>query len=295
MEFRSFTKLEDCKKLWDKFSPKDILWDLWDFNHCFFNPDINRFYFIVGYENNKEIGLLPLQYESDVKCYSFFGGNYPERRRFFIKDKEKIKQFLESSQKDLYLEYIDDSEKEFLDDLDECDTNFSLNIEDYPDLNSYFATFGKKHRKNIKYDLRQLEKLDYKITWNNLTDFSRLVGLNKQRFGKDSNYLQEGFENSMKTLIDTAEKNKILHMLSVKIKNTTEAAEMAILYNNTYYVLDSGSNQNIENIGKLLIAEHIKNAIKLKAKKIDFMSSDSGWKKLWNLEETKQWEWGNFE
>ena len=84
MEFKSFTKLEECRKLWEKFSPNEILWDLWDFNYCFFDPEVNEFFFVVGYEDGKEIGMLPLQYEKDNDFHSFFGGNYPERRRFFI-------------------------------------------------------------------------------------------------------------------------------------------------------------------------------------------------------------------
>jgi CelD/BcsL family acetyltransferase involved in cellulose biosynthesis len=141
--------------------------------------------------------------------------------------------------------------------------------------------------------LKQLEKLDYKVIWNNVVDFDRLVELNKKRFGDDSNYFQPGFEDGMKRLIKVADKK--LQMVSIKVDKVIEAVEIGVLYNKVYYVLDGGANIKIANIGKLLIVEHIKRAISLGAVKVDFLSSDSGWKKLWNLDETKQWEWCNFE
>jgi len=46
----------------------------------------------------------------------------------------------------------------------------------------------------------------------------------------------------------------------------------------------------IKNLGKLLIAEQIKSAINYNCNKIDFMSTESGWKKLWNLDSEQMYE-----
>jgi len=293
MEFKRFTELDDCRKLWEKFSPKDSLWELWDFNYCFFDSSLNKLCFVVGFEDGKEVGLLPLMFDKDLGFYCFFGGNYPERRKFFVKDKSKVMDFLDSFKENLCLEYVDDSEHEFVRDSYVYDSSFSLDLKKFPSLHSFFDSFGKKHKKNVKYDLKQLEKLDYKVIWNNVVDFDRLVELNKKRFGDDSNYFQPGFEDGMKRLIKVADKK--LQMVSIKVDKVIEAVEIGVLYNKVYYVLDGGANIKIANIGKLLIVEHIKRAISLGAVKVDFLSSDSGWKKLWNLDETKQWEWCNFE
>jgi hypothetical protein len=295
MIFKQFDKIEDCKRLWEKYSPKESLWEVWDFNWCFYDSRFNKLYFIVGIEDKKELGLLPLMWDQEKGCYGFFGGDYPERRRFFIKDKLKIVEFVRSVKGKICLEYIDDSEKSYIGSGPLSDTSFSLDLKKYPTINSFFERFSKKHRKNLKYDLRKLEKLNYKLEWNNITDFERLVELNRKRFGEESNYCQLGFTDGMKRLIDIADRRNMLNMVSIKINGKIEAAEIGVIYNNVYYVLDGGANLEVENIGKLLIITHIKRAIELGALAIDFLSSDSGWKRLWNLEETKQWEWCNYE
>lgn len=295
MRFKSFTEEVDCRRLWEKFSPKVGLWDLWDFNRCFFDPGLNKLCFVVGYDDGVEVGLLPLQFEKAHGYYCFFGGSYPERRSFFIKDKARVIDFLDSFRKDLCLEYIDDCENGFVNVAKFCDSSFSLDLEKFSSVNAFFGSFGKKHKKNLKYDLKQLEKLDYDVFWNVVSHFERLVELNRLRFGDDSNYAEKGFEVGMKRLVGVADEKGMLNMVSIKVGKNVEAVEIGVLYNKVYYVLDGGCNNSIENLGKLLIVKHLEKALELDAVKIDFLSGDSGWKRLWNLDETKQWEWSNFE
>jgi len=47
---------------------------------------------------------------------------------------------------------------------------------------------------------------------------------------------------------------------------------------------------DVENIGKLLITEHIKSAIAHRCDEIDFMSTESNWKELWNLDSENMYE-----
>ncbi|MBW2992066.1 GNAT family N-acetyltransferase [Candidatus Woesearchaeota archaeon] len=288
MEFRTTKDIEECRKLWEKFSPKTSAWDLWDIAFSFHKGYNAAPYFILGMKDNKEIGILHLQHEKskEEEWYAFFGGDYPERITFYIKDKSLVNEFLEQAPEDTSLTYIDPSEKEFIKDIKEDEVAYSLNLEKYENIDDYFATFNKKHRKNIRYDLRQLEKLDYKLIWNIKEHLGRLAELNKLKFKEESNFNEPEFHESMRLLLEAAEKLNILHLLSIKIDKNIEAAQIALFYNNTYYVLTGGSNPEIRNLGKLLITEHIKNAINLKAETIDFMSTESGWKKLWNLDET---------
>ena len=216
----------------------------------------------------------------------FFGGNYPERRTFYIQDRSLLNKFLDKSPRDTCLSFIDPSEKEFIKSTKEDEIAYSLDLTKYNfDIETYLKTFNKKHRKNIRYDLRQLESLNYSAEWNSRSHLSRLAELNKIRF-PDSDFNDPRFCESMNILVDSAEKLNILQMLSIKINNKVEASQIALFYNGIYTVLTGGSNPEIENLGKLLILSHIKKAAELKAKTVDFMSTESGWKKLWNLDET---------
>jgi hypothetical protein len=289
MKFRTITDIKECKLLWEKFSPKNSVWDLWDIAYSFHKGYDAEPLFILGSEGNKEEGILHLQKEKDEDeaWADFFGGNYPERREFYIKDKSLLKAFINKSPKDISLSYIDPSEKDFINCAEEDETAYSLNLEKYSfDIEKYFMGFNKKHRKNIRHDIRQLEKLNYDIMWNSKDSISRLAELNMLRFGKESDFNDPRFYKSIRLLIDSAEKLGVLQMLNIKINNEVEASQIALFYNGIYTVLTGGSNHEIDNLGKLLILEHIKNAVTLKARIIDFMSSESGWKKLWNLDET---------
>ena len=82
----------------------------------------------------------------------------------------------------------------------------------------------------------------------------------------------------------------MVDVISIKIGNNTEAVGLGVFYNNVYYVLGIGRNVEIKNLGKLLITEQIKSAIGLKCNEVDFLSTESGWKELWNLGSEQMYE-----
>ena len=172
-------------------------------------------------------------------------------------------------------------EKRYFLDLKKFDYNFE----------NYISSFTKKHRKNLRYDLKKLKEKDYEIIKNDAKAFDRLVELNKLSFGEESDYNDRDYVLSMKKLIDAASKMKILDMISIKIDNNTGAVGFGVFYNQCYYVLGIGRNKEIKNLGKLLISEQIKSAIKHKCNEVDFLSSESKWKELWNLDSEQMYEY----
>lgn len=174
------------------------------------------------------------------------------------------------------------------------DKRYFLDLKKYGNsFENYIKSFTKKHRKNLNYDLRKLKEKGYVIECNKIKDFDKLVDLNKQIFGKYSDYNEEDFIKSMKQLTNIANKKNILDLLSLKINNRTEAVGLGVYYNNIYYVLGTGRNPKIKNLGKLLITEQIKSAISHNCSKLDFMSTEANWKELWNLDSEQMYEFEN--
>lgn len=284
MEFRVETDLSQCQKLWQEFSPQFYLFDLWEYRFCFYQGYGYSPYFIVGKEKGKVIGILPLWFERKEGYYTFFGGTFPEPNTFFIKEKAKIAKFLEQTPKETKLKYIASSEAGYYR-FKESGPKFYLEMSRYnQDVDQFISSFSKKHRKNLRYDLRQLQKQKYSFRYNYLEDFEKMVSLNQKRFEKTSDFNEMEMVKSMKILMETADKQAKLNLVSVMINDQVQAVELAVIYNHCYYVLCGGHNLEIENIGKLLIIEHIKNALNKNISKLDFLSTDSGWKKLWHLE-----------
>ncbi|MFH0868373.1 MAG: GNAT family N-acetyltransferase [Candidatus Woesearchaeota archaeon] len=291
LKFKTVVDEKECRLLWKKFSPNELLWDLWDFRFCFYNDNFS-FNFILGIDDG-EAGILPLVFDKKTKVYTYFGENFPEQNRFLLNDKTKIKLFLENCPKDTGIYYIDNEEKKYYD-LKDGDKRYFINLEKFNgNFENYLKSFNKKHRKNLNYDLKKLKGKEYVLVCNDIKDFKRLVELNKERFGKDSDYNEEGFVSGMSKLIDNALKLDILDITSIKIDNKTEAVGLGVFYNNIYYVLAVGRNLEVKNLGKLLIAEQIKSAINHKCNEIDFMSTEANWKELWNLDSEQMYEFEN--
>lgn len=293
MDFRVETNLACCHRFWERFSPSASLFDFWEYRLPFYKGYGYQPYFIIGRQSGRDCGLLPLWYEKKRKFYTFFGGTFPEPNTFFIPKKSQINLFLDQCPKPTKLYYINQSEANFYP-FAKSDPHFFLEMKEYhDDLAYYFSSFGKKHRKNLLYDLRQLEKLGYSFQKNHLDDFEIMVELNKKRFKKDSDFEEKEMIVSMKTLMQTAHRQRKLNLISVKIGRRPEAVGMAVINQGCYWVLSSGRNPEIENIGKLLIVGHIKSALALGISKIEFLSTESGWKKLWHLQEEALFEFVN--
>ena len=289
LTFKTITAEDKCKRLWDKFSAKKGIWDLWDFRHCFHTPNF-RLNFILGMKDGEEIGIIPVVYDVNDRDYVYFGGGFPERNKIMIRDKGLLPDFLENCPKETFLYYIDASESYC--DFEEGDKRYFLMLGKYGhDFSGYLATFNKKHRKNLNYDLKKLKETGYSLVLNDFNDFGAFMEMSKARFGIESDYNDADFVGSMQKAIDLARKMGILEMISARIKGKTEAVGIGIMYNGYYYVLGNARNAGIKNLGKLLISEQIKSAILKKCDEIDFLSTESNWKELWNLESEQMLEY----
>lgn len=293
MKFRIETNLDQCQKLWEKFSPRLHLFDLWEYRYCFYQGYGYQPYFIAGLDPEGPVGVLPLWFEKKEKFYTFFGGTFPEPNAFFIKDKSKLAAFIEQCPWPTCLFYINQSEAKYYP-LSKGEPKYFLDMNNYNlSVDQYFSAFSKKHRKNLRYDLRQFEKLNYTLRYDNLDDFEKMISLNQKRFQKTSDFNEKEMQVSMKKLMQVAFNQGKLNMISLFINKKVEAVEIAVIHNNCYYVLCGGHNLKIENIGKKMIVEHLNSALRKNITKIDFLSTNSGWKKLWHLETEPQFEYKN--
>lgn len=289
ISFDTITDEDECRRLWEAFSKKQTIWDLWDFRACFHSKDFD-FNFIAGKGNGNLMGVLPLVIYKPDGSYTYFGDDFPEQNKFLLKDKKNLHSFLDKCPKETEIYYISSEEAKHYN-FSLGDRRYFLNLLNYgSSFENFLRSFNKKHRKNLSYDLRKLEKSGYTTEKNKIEDFKRLIALNRQMFGSESNYWEEEFISSMKKLIKIAAKKKILDLISVKIDSKAEAVGLGIAYNGIYSVLGSGRNIKIKNLGKVLVAEQIKSAIAHKCREIDFLATESSWKELWNFESEQMYE-----
>ncbi len=289
LKFKTVTEKKECRELWEHFSPKQILWDLWNFRFCF-HADNFSFNFIAGFDGKNKIGLLPLVFDNDEKYYTYFGEEFPEQNRFLLKDKKNTGLFLEQCPENTSIIYISSEEAKYYE-LKPDGKRYFLSLAKHGNsFENYLKSFTQKHRKNLNYDLKKLKDAGYALERNNLKDFERLAELNKLKFGAESNYSSESFVSGMSKLIDSALRIGALDMISIKIGCKAEAVGLGVFYNNVYYVLGSGRNVEIKNLGKLMLAEQIRSAIANKCSEVDFLSTEANWKELWNLDSEQMYK-----
>ncbi len=76
--------LEECQWLWDKFSPNNSLFNLWEFRLAWFQGFGYHPYFYTLYLREKPVAVLPLWFNKEEKRYEWFGGLWPEDNHFLL-------------------------------------------------------------------------------------------------------------------------------------------------------------------------------------------------------------------
>lgn len=283
MQLKIYKNINECRKIWNALSPNRSLFDVWDFRQCFYNKCDNQPYFVAGKERGKVIGVIPLSFVKSTNEYTYFGGWFPERNAFFLNDKTRLAELLEQCPDNTFIEGIDPQERKYCNLLDDEYTYFIDLVKYNNSIEKYFNSLDKKKQKNFKRDLKNIPK--YKVCYNRLRDFKRLVELNIKQFDEDSMYNDEIVKNYIFKMINLAYKRGILQMLSLEINGKTEAVDVGILFGKWYHVITgSSNNQKIPNIGKLMTVIDMNNAVSKKARFVDFLASSGYWKNQWNFE-----------
>lgn len=283
MELKIYQNINECRKLWDELSPNKNLFDIWDFRQCFYDREDNKPYFIVGREGAEIIGFVPLYFVKSRNQYTYFGGWFPERNSFFLKERSMLPHLLEGCPDNTLIEGISAEEGKYYSFLED-EYTYYIDLSKYENsFEKYFSSFDRKKQKNFKRELKNMPK--YKVYKNRLRDFNRLVELNIRQFAEESIYMDESVKNSLRKMVALANKMGILQMISVEVNGKTEGIDVGIAFNDWYHVVvGSSNNQKIPNLGKVMTILSIKNAIANKSKFVDFLASSGYWKSQWNFD-----------
>jgi len=283
MDFEIRKDIDECKALWDSFSPNERLFDIWDYRSCFFDEKEHEPYFIVGYDKSGIEGFIPLVFNKKSNKYDYFGGWFAEKNGLYIKDKAKLKLFLEQCPDNTSIEGLNPTERGnfgFLE--DQYSYYLDLSRYDYS-LEKYFSSLNKKRQKNLRSEFKKIP--EYKVHLNRIKDYKRFVELNIMRHNGQSQFNDKTVRKGFLKMVKLANEKGTLDMMSVEINNKVEAVDICVLFKNRYYALIGSSNcQKISNLGKLMVMLNIKNAIEKGAKYVEFGATADHWKHMWEFD-----------
>lgn len=315
LTLKVFYKLGKIRKLWEEFSPNISAFDLWDVRDAFLKAYRFEPYFLtIARQRGKDqeiLGVLPLWFNSDkdrrdtvdFQKYAWFGSNWPEDNVFFVKGSEIIPLLLIAAPKPLELACIKPlSELDFLTSLpgftNEEDKKFFLDLSNISTLDHFLSRLKKKKRYNLKRDRKKILSFNPKITINENFHIEDLFFLSIKRFKEQfpdepkehSAFEDERRKNVFRNLIANAKKYQS-RLIATIINGEVAAVEFGIVYNKTYFALNSGANiSKYSGIGIFSNLLVIEDALNLGCTKIDFLEGDNNWKKSWNFTHVYQYQ-----
>ncbi|MEK7172370.1 MAG: GNAT family N-acetyltransferase [Patescibacteria group bacterium] len=300
------TDIKKCELLWKEFSPKQSLFDLWDFCLDLCMAYDHDPYFIVLEEDNKNVGILPLCYIKDKKCYFWFGGWWQEGISFWIKKIDYIPVLLSSCPYRTFFKSISINDEKAVEkikgfvstrpqpktDFGIDDEKYVLDISETKSFNDYLSKMNKKRRKYIKKNLQLIEERKPEVIFNNFSDFERLVFFAKERFKKDeidenSPWDNDCWKNPAQTkvfydIMKHSGDHYQTRMITVKIDGEMAGADIIVIFNGCYYALAGGYNvKKFPGIGSYFNMLNISDALSFGLNKIDVLQGDCGWKHRW--------------
>lgn len=288
---RTETDKEECRKLWDMFSPQQDAWDDWDMMFAFHDEEQHRFHFLLHLSGDGQPdGLLPLVCDAKQNRYMLMGGSYPDGRVLWLRDRdfpEFFEQFPERTVlfdlKESCVDGLLELHPQFEGYFSERDTRYHLVPAEFEfDFYKHLDTFSADKKQKFLYDLRNIRKREPVLHWGEQNEADLFIELVNRNFGAESDYADAENAAELRRVIDELQRSNRLKTLTISIDGARQAVSMSLLHGNKMIALYAASNNDYNNLGKLLNVETIQEACRLRVDEISYMTGMQ-WKAHWKM------------
>lgn len=283
----------ECERLWEQFTPHDRAWDEWDLMYAFHDQATYLFNFMVHETDGKVDGLIPLVEDTSDGSFELFGGCYPDSRVLWIDIEHFPEIFDNLPQKTVFfdlrgsfvttlLERFPEYEANFV----EQDQQFFLIPADFDyDFVNHVNTFSNDKRKGFLRDLRKIRELNPELVWSDADESELFISLSLKNFGAESDHVTEAGKQEVRRVVSELRELGILKTLTISIDGVKQATSLSALYNNYWISLYAGSNNDYNNLGKLLNSETIQEGCRLRVNEVNYMTGMT-WKAAWHMQQS---------
>lgn len=300
----TFKIIEDpteAKRLWELFSPHKRIDDEWEFRNTWTEDYNFPFHFIVGYDGEKPVGLLPLQYNTlkglgpkllnvTVPYLEFFAGiDTDDNDVWVLPGYEKYKvDFFRQITRPAILSPL--KEQYTIDTVEAAHyiDRFELSLEKNPDMDTYLQqSFDAKGRSRLKGRVKKLCKT-YNVTTRVGTeqDLDVFFNFNISHFGNQSSFNMADRQSVYRTLFKKFQTDIVVVELDGQIKAVT----FGLLYKDIYTAVNLGYDDSIRDLFKVLVYMRIERAQELGYKLYDVGKGDNGWKSHFHFTKIPQYQ-----
>jgi len=288
---RTETDIRECRKLWEMLSPRQEAWDDWDLIFAFHDQDQHRLNFLVHQNGDgRPDGLVPLVHDPKQERFMLMGGSYPDGRILWL-NYQDFPEFFERFPERTVLYELKQSwvggllqlSPQFEANFSEQDLRYYLVPSEIEfDFHNHLATFSSEKRQKFLYDLRNIRKREPSLRWGSDNEADLFIELVNRNFGTESDYANENGANEVRRVISELERSGRLKTLTIEINGAKQAVSLSLLHGNKMIALYAASNNDFNNLGKLLNVETIQEACRLRVDEISFMTGMQ-WKANWKL------------
>lgn len=291
-QIREVTSLEECRPLWEQFSPHLRAWDNWDLLFAFHDTQRYEFRFQVLEQDGSAVGLLPLVYDTADNSYELFGGCYPENRVLWMQTEHFPLLFDALPENTTFFDLKGQWVTDLLDRFPEYAANFIEEDHqyfltpaklDYDFNNHLLATFSPDRRKGFLKDVQKLRDRASEMRWSQDDESELFIELNVMSFGEESDYFKDAGRAEVRRVVKALQELGMLRTFTIAIDGLKQAVSLSAVHDGDWIALYSSSNNKISNLGKLLTVETIQEGCRQRVNEVNYMTG-MAWKAAWHME-----------
>jgi hypothetical protein len=150
------------------------------------------------------------------------------------------------------------------------------------DFHNHLNLFSSEKKQKFLYDLRKIRKQEPVLRWSDDDEADLFIELVNRNFGSESDYASEDNANELRRVIDELHRSGRLKTLTIEIDGTKQAVSLSVVHGNKMVALYAASNNDYNNLGKLLNVETIQEGCRLRVDEISYMTGMQ-WKANWQM------------
>jgi hypothetical protein len=218
------------------------------------------------------------------------GGSYPDGRILWLQHRDFAECFEQLPEQTVLYDLKQSWVSELLQHCPQFENNFSE-----PDLRYYLVpsefdfdfdkhldTFSQEKKQKFLYDLRHIRKREPSLRWSGDNEANLFIELVNRNFGTESDYSDEDNANELRRVISELERSGRLKTLTIEVDGKKKAVALSLVQGKKMVALYAASNNDYNNLGKLLNVETIHEACRLRVDEVSFMTGMQ-WKANWKM------------
>jgi len=275
----------ECRQLWNRWSPRASLYDLWEYRLPFLEVYGFTLAFAHIKEGNDELGLLPLWFHPQQKRYMWFGDvgdefNWQEDTTFWLQDSALVPKVLEMLPRPVILTDLTPTAAAQIGSSPQLragNPKSVLPLNGLSSVEDYLTSLPRKLRQNTRRDQRRIDAAGILVVPDRREDYEALMDLNTGTFA-DSPFHDGRLRDVFRRIVQNKKGDPFgVHFFTAILNDKIVGVDCIFVWNKTYYPLLCGyDKQGCPGIGHYMNLVDIEHALSLGMERMDFAETEHG-------------------